>query len=142
MTPSKWCRLSGKLEGCSIDEVARVMAHLGGDKWLIAMLLYGGGLRLLEALRLRVKDLDFERGEITVREGKADKDRVTMLPRAAIPHLQEHLGRVQAIHQQNLADGYDIRTVQELLGHGDVRTTMIYAHVLTRGGRTGSPLRR
>ncbi len=57
------------------------MAHLSGHKWLIAMLLYGGGLRLLEALRLRVKDLDFERGEITIRERKGDKDRVTMLPR-------------------------------------------------------------
>jgi integron integrase len=204
----------------TVDEVSRVMAHLRGDKWLIAMLLYGGGLRLLEALRLRVKDLDFERGEITVCEGKGDKDRVTMLPQAVIPSLQEHLRRVQTIHQQDLAhgygrvqlpyalarkypnanrewrwqfvfpqerrwrnrqtgeqgrhhmdesliqkavsiavraagltkrvtchtfrhsfathlllSGYDIRTVQELLGHKDVRTTMIYTHVLNRGGR-------
>ena len=184
------------------------------------MLLYGGGLRLLEALRPRVKDLDLERGEITVREGKGDKDRVTTMPRAVIHPLQEHLQRVQTIHQQDvadgygrvelphalarkysnanrewrwrfvfpqqrrwrnprtgeqgrhhideslvqravtaaarqagivkrvtshtfrhsfathlLADGYDIRTVQELLGHNDVRTTMIYTHVLNRGGR-------
>ena len=99
------------------------------------MLLYDGGLRLLEALRLRVKDLDLERGEITVREGKGDKDRVTTMPRAVIHPLQEHLQRVQAIHQQDVADGYGIRTVQELLGHNDVRTTMIYAHVLNRGGR-------
>lgn len=204
----------------TVDEVSRVMAHLTGDKWLIAMLLYGGGLRLLEALRLRVKDLDFERGEITVREGKGDKDRITTMPRAVVHVLQEHLQRVQAIHQQDvadghgrvelphalarkypkanqewcwqfvfpqqnrwvnhrsgeqgrhhvheslvqkaihaavrkagltkrvtshtfrhsfathlLADGYDIRTVQELLGHKDVRTTMIYTHVLNRGGR-------
>jgi integron integrase len=196
------------------------MSHLRGDKWLIAMLLYGGGLRLLEALGLRVKDLDFECGEITVREGKGDKDRVTTMPRAVIPALQEHLRRVEFIHQQDLADGYgrvdlpyalarkypnanrewcwqyvfpqerrwrnsktgeqgrhhideslfsrslkvavrnagltkrvtshtfrhsfathlladgyDIRTVQELLGHQDVRTTMIYTHVLNRGGR-------
>ncbi len=204
----------------TVDEVSRVLAHLHGDKWLIAMLLYGGGLRLLEALRLRVKDLDFERGEITVREGKGDKDRVTTMPRAVAHPLQNHLQHVQAIHQQDvaegfgrvelphalarkypnanrewiwqyvflqenpwvnhrtgeqgrhhvheslvqkairqaarragltkrvtshtfrhsfathlLADGYDIRTVQELLGHKDVRTTMIYTHVLDRGGR-------
>jgi len=196
------------------------MVHLSGEKWLIAMLLYGGGLRLLEALRLRVKDLDFERGEITVREGKGDKDRVTMLPQAVIAPLQGYLRRVQTIHEQDLADGYgrvelphalarkypnanrewrwqfvfpqerrwvnartgeqgrhhvheslvqkavlqavreakltkrvtshtfrhsfathllaegyDIRTVQELLGHKDVRTTMVYTHVLNRGGR-------
>ena len=188
-------------------------------KWLVAMLLYGGGLRLLEALRLRVKDMNFERGEITVREGKGDKDRVTTMPRAVVHSLQEHLRRVQAVHQQDLADGYgrvelphalarkypnanrewcwqfvfpqenrwvnrrtseqgrhpvheslvqkavkqavrqtgltkrvsshtfrhsfathlladgyDIRTVQELLGHKDVKTTMIYTHVLRRGG--------
>jgi integron integrase len=184
------------------------------------MLLYGGGLRLLEALRLRVKDLDFERTEITVREGKGDKDRVTTMPRAVVHSLQKHMQRVQALHQRDLADGYgrvelphalvrkypnanrewcwqfvfpqenrwvdrrtgeqgrhhvheslvqkairqavrragltkrvtshtfrhsfathlladgyDIRTVQELLGHKDVRTTMVYTHVLNRGGR-------
>lgn len=204
----------------TVDEVHRIMSHLSGDRWLIAMLLYGGGLRLLEALRLRVKDLDFERGEVTVREGKGDKDRVTTLPRAVVHHLQKHLRCVESIHQQDLADGYgrvelpyalarkypnanrewcwqfvfpqerrwrngktgdegrhhfdeslfqrslkaavraagltkrvtshtfrhsfathlladgyDIRTVQELLGHQDVRTTMIYTHVLNRGGR-------
>jgi len=80
-----------------VDKVSRIMSHLRGDKWLIAMLVYGGGLRLLEALRLRAQDLGFERGEITVREGKGDKDRITMLPQAAIPPLQEHLRRVEAI---------------------------------------------
>jgi integron integrase len=90
----------------TVDEVSGVMLHLSGDKWLIAMLLYGGGLRLLESLRLRVKDLDFERGEITVREGKGDKDRVTMMPNAVICPLQKHLQRVQVIHQQDVADGY------------------------------------
>jgi hypothetical protein len=73
----------------TVDEVSRVVAHLSGDKWLIAMLMYGAGLRLLEALRLRVKDLDFQRGEITVRQGKGDKDRVTMLPQGVIPAFAE-----------------------------------------------------
>ena len=76
-------------------------ANPGKHEPLIAMLLYGGGLRLLEALRLRVKDLDFERGEITVREGKGDKDRVTTMPHAVTRRLQEHLQRVQIIHQQD-----------------------------------------
>ena len=208
------------------QEVQAVLARLEGTHLLIASLLYGSGLRLMEALRLRVKDLDFERGEITVRQGKGGKDRVTMLPTSARDGLQTHLWRVCVLHQSDLKggfgkvelpfalarkypgaarewgwqyvfpsvklsrdprsgeerrhhlypdhlqralknairlaqinrngschtlrhsfathlleDGYDIRTVQELLGHKDVRTTMIYTHVLNRGARgVQSPL--
>jgi integron integrase len=189
-------------------------------------LLYGGGLRLREALRLRAKDVDFEMRAVTVRQGKGDKDRTTMLPDRLREPLSVHMEKVRALHRRDLAggfgavelpqalarkkpgaerewgwqyvfpsgrlstdprsgrrgrhhlsessiqkavggavrragivkpagchtlrhsfathlleDGYDIRTVQELLGHADVRTTMIYTHVLNRGGRgVRSPL--
>ncbi len=210
------------------DEVDAILAQLDGVPRLVCTLLYGSGQRLLEGLRLRVKDLDFGRGEITVREGKGQKDRVTMMPEALRQALRDHLRRVrqqhetdlksglgqaplpdalarkypnasrewgwqwvfpatshyldrrtgvrhrhhlhesviqkvvhQAAHQAGLAkrvtthafrhsfathlleDGYDIRTVQELLGHKDVQTTMVYTHVLNRGGRgVHSPLDR
>lgn len=210
------------------SEAQAVLARLDGTHHLIASLLYGSGLRLMEALRLRIKDLDFERCEITVRQGKGAKDRVTMLPVSMAESLQAHLARVRVLHQADikagfskvelpfalarkypsaphlwawqfvfpslklsrdprsgawrrhhlnpdhiqravknairlaqidrnaschtfrhsfathlLEDGYDIRTVQELLGHKDVRTTMIYTHVLNRGGLgVKSPLDR
>lgn len=208
------------------QEVQAVLARLEGTHHLIACFLYGSGLRLMEALRLRVKDIDFERGEIIVRQGKGGKDRVSMLPASMVATLRIHLKRVRVLHQADLRagfgrvelpfalarkypaaarewgwqyvfpavklahdprsgeerrhhlypdhiqravktairlaqisrigschtfrhsfathlleDGYDIRTVQELLGHKDVRTTMIYTHVLNRGGRgVRSPL--
>ena len=201
------------------DEVQRLLGQMSGTHQLMARLLYGSGLRLLECLRLRVKDLDFDYRTVTVRDGKGEQDRVTVLPDSLIAPLQEHLLRVKRLHDQDLARGqgavylpdalerkypnahrewgwqylfpsdrlsvdprtgavrrhhldesglqkairqaaqragipkpvgphtlrhsfathlleahYDIRTVQELLGHKNVRTTMIYTHVLQRGG--------
>jgi len=202
------------------EEVRAVLDGLDGIPRLVCALLYGSGLRLLECLRLRVKDLDFQRNEITIRDGKGGKDRVTMLPATAKAPLQAHLEKVRSRHESDLAlglgwaplpdaltrkypgadrqwawqwvfpasshyadsrtgvrhrhhlhesvvqrtvkeavrragltkpaschtfrhsfathlleDGYDIRTVQELLGHKDVKTTMIYTHVLNCGGK-------
>jgi len=209
-------------------EVKAVLGHLDGTAWLVANLLYGGGLRLMEGLRLRVKDLALERGEIIVRESKGGKDRVTVLPGTLDTPLKAHLGKLRGWfeqerrlrrpgvtlpmalarkypnaatqwgwqylfpapglcrdhysgrpirhhwHEKNmqramkiavrraelsqpaschtlrhcfathlLEDGYDIRTVQELLGHSDVKTTMIYTHVMQKGAKgVKSPLDR
>ena len=212
----------------SVSEVRSVLAQLEGMPWLVASLLYGGGLRLMEALRLRVKDLDLERGEIIVRAGKGAKDRVTVFPAAVSSPMRTHLEKLRlrhlrqrrsgdpgvslpaalaakyqsastqwgwqwvfpadslckdpftralarrhlhervvqraveaAVHRAGivqpaschtfrhcfathlLANGCDIRTVQDLLGHADVRTTMIYTHVLGMGAMgVKSPLDR
>jgi integron integrase len=209
-------------------EVAAVLAHLEGTPWLVASLLYGSGLRLLEGLRLRVKDLDLARREIRVRSGKGDRDRVTMIPACLVEPLRQQIERAVALHAVDLREGYgrvllpgaldrkkpeaaadsvwqfvfpapkrsrdqrtgderrhhlhetvvqrafrravvasalqkpatchslrhsfathllesghDIRTVQELLGHRSVQTTMVYTHVLNRGGlAVRSPLDR
>ncbi len=96
-------------------------------------LLYGSGLRLHECLVLRIKDVDFALNTITVRQEKGDKDRVTLLPASLKKRLEAQVQIALAQHQQDLADGYNIRTIQKLLGHEDVTTTEIYTHVLGRG---------
>lgn len=139
------------------SEIDRLFAQLGGTHLLMARLLYGTGMRLMECVRLRVKDVDFGRSSIAVRSGKGAKDRITMLPQSLRDEIRVHLALQRTIKRAVIAagihksasthtlrhsfathlleGGYDIRTVQELLGHRDVSTTMIYAHVLNRGGR-------
>ena len=88
------------------DEVKAVLSGLAGDKWMMASLMYGSGLRLLECLRLRVQDVDLARKQILVRDGKGAKDRTTMLPEALVDPLAEQLEKVRSIHQQDLTDGW------------------------------------
>lgn len=86
--------------------VSTILALLAGIKWIMAMLLYGAGLRLMECLYLRVQELDFSANQITVRDGKGDRDSITLLPQAAKGPLQEQLKRVRAIHERNLHEGW------------------------------------
>jgi integron integrase len=88
------------------EEVKVVLDHLTKDKWLAASLLYGAGLRLIECLRLRVQDIDCEKNEILVRNGKGAKDRITMLPDALKPPLKSHLSKVKVVHDRDLKDGW------------------------------------
>jgi len=88
------------------DEVKRLLANLDGTHWLIGGLLYGSGLRLMECLRLRVKDVDFTYGQITVRDGKGEKDRVTMFPESLKERIRHHLEKVRLWHQDDLRAGY------------------------------------
>jgi len=91
------------------DEVKAVLAQLAADKWLMASLMYGAGLRLIECLRLRVQDIDFSRNEILVRDGKGAKDRITMLPESLKASLQDHLKKVKAVYDRDLAGGWGPR---------------------------------
>ena len=88
------------------EETLRLIGCLSGTHQLMAKLIYGSGIRLMECLRLRVKDLEFERRAVIIRDGKGAQDRVTVLPDSLIPLLQEHLQRVKALHEQDLAQGY------------------------------------
>lgn len=90
----------------SRDEVREVLAQLTGDRWLVASLLYGSGLRLLECLRLRVKDIEFDRHQLIVRGGKGGKDRSTLLPESLEPPLRDQLRRAKRLHDQDLAAGF------------------------------------
>lgn len=99
------------------DEVKVILAHLDGTKWLMASLLYGAGLRLMECLRLRVKDIDFSTNQITIREGKGNKDRVTMLPRILKDALKQHLLKVKLLHEQDLRAGFGSVNLPHALAH-------------------------
>lgn len=90
----------------TVAEAKALLARLDGTKWLMAALLYGSGLRLCECLKLRVKDVDFEYRQITVRDGKGGKDRVTMLPAELAEPLRAHLARVKSLHEHDLAEGF------------------------------------
>jgi integrase len=112
-------------------EVRSAIAHLENSWKLAAQLMYGSGLRLMETLRLRVKDLDFGQGTITVHDGKGGRHRVVTLPKSLEQRLTDYLATA---HKKHLQD----RTVQSLLGHTSVETTMIYLHVMKRPG-AGAP---
>ncbi len=90
----------------SPSEVTTLLGELPAEYRLIASVLYGAGLRLMECLELRVQDIDFDRGEITVRRGKGDKDRITMLPQSLAQPLRQHLAHVRRIHERDLAEGW------------------------------------
>lgn len=140
----------------SPKEAKAAINNLSGEYRLIAMLIYGSGLRINEVLRLRVKDVDFGMQQLVVRSGKGNKDRITLLPDSLLKPLTRQIEAALHQHSSDLAKGfgsvynshtfrhsfatrlleggYDIRTIQKLLGHADIRTTEIYTHVVRKGG--------
>lgn len=113
------------------SEVARVLGQLEGGYRLVGMLLYGSGMRLLECLTLRVKDVDLERGELRIRRGKGGVDRVTVLPEAVRPSLAAHLGRVRALASPRVVRA-QIPAVVLIRGVGLIRTVGIARHAVKR----------
>src|SRR5712692_10536039 len=109
------------------DEVAAVLSLMDGTAQVVAKLLYGSGLRIMEAVRLRVKDIDYQMKQLTVRSGKGDKDRFTTFPATLTPLLQNHLARVKTLHQQDLAQGHG----EVYLPHALARK---YPHTATEWG--------
>jgi len=126
------------------NEVRALLARLDGTKWLAASLLYSTGMRLLEGLRLRVKDVDFERSEITVRDGKGAKDRRTVLSERLLEPLRTHLAKVRALHEQDLGEGFGEVHLPFALARKYPKAGRSWpSHVLNKGGRgVRSPLDR
>ena len=123
------------------NEVRALLAQLEGTRWLIVSLLYSSGLRLLEGLRLRVKDVDFERCEIAVRDGKGARDRVTMLPARLVEPLNSHLARVRELHQRDLAAGYGEVHLPFALArkYPNAGRSWIWQYVFPSGSRSVDP---
>jgi site-specific recombinase XerD len=127
----------------SVPETAALLGAMAGTTWLMAALIYGGGLRVSECCELRIKDLDFDQGLVVVRSGKGGKDRTTLLAETGRDELRTHLRKVDAVYDcrpprrtrrrlasRLLLNGVDIRQIQEYLGHANVETTMVYTHVV------------
>ena len=123
-------------------EVETILPHLEGTKWLMASLLYGAGLRLMECLRLRIKDIDFGYLQIIVRDGKGMKDRVTMLPVSLVQALQKHLARVKQVHERDLREGFGRVHLPFALArkYPNAERAWAWQYVFPAAGRSVDPL--